>query len=113
MKRKLLLLFAMLFTAYPVFADKVDCGAFADITRPAAKIIMIAAPILTLIFCSVDFLKATVDQDYYDPKKPEPLKVAFNNSIKRIIICVIILLLPIIVNMIISFTNAGDLWSCW
>ena len=45
MKKKLLLMFIMLTTAFPVFAEKtadpVDCGVVSEITRPLFHIIMI------------------------------------------------------------------------
>ena len=103
--KKIYLLLIMLIST-PVFADTVDCGVISEFTRPAAHIIMIVAPILLLVLGSIDFLKATTAGDEKDMKK------ATNNFIKRLIICVIILILPILVNMVISFTTFKNLHSC-
>ena len=103
--KKLLLLTMVLFVT-PVFADTVDCGIISEFTRPAAHIIMIAAPIILIVLGSIDFLKAVTAGDEKDMKK------AINNFIKRLIICIVILILPILVNMVISFTTFKDLHSC-
>lgn len=103
--KKLLLLTMILFVT-PVFADTVDCGIISEFTRPAAHIIMIAAPIILIVLGSIDFLKAVTAGDEKDMKK------AINNFIKRLIICIVILILPILVNMVISFTTFKDLHSC-
>ena len=103
---KKLLLIAMLLFVTPVFADTVDCGIISEFTRPAAHIIMIAAPIILIVLGSIDFLKAVTAGDEKDMKK------AINNFIKRLIICIVILILPILVNMVISFTTFKDLHSC-
>ena len=103
---KKLLLLLIMFTYTPVFADKVDCGIISEITRPAAHIIMIAAPILLLILGTIDFLGAVTANDERKMKK------ATDNFIKRLLICVVIMILPLLVNMIISFTTFKNLHSC-
>lgn len=104
MKKIFLLL--IMFTCTPVFADTVDCGVISEITRPAAHIIMIAAPILLLILGTIDFLGAVTAND------ERAMKKATDNFIKRLLICVVIMILPLLVNMIISFTTFKNLYAC-
>jgi len=94
------------FISTPVFADTVDCGAISEITRPAAHLIMIAAPILLIIMGAVDVLGAVTGSD------EKAMKKALNNFMKRLIICVIILILPMLVNMVIGWTTLKDLTAC-
>ena len=105
MKKKLLLLLPMLSTTQ-VFALDVNCGALSEITRPAAHIILIMAPILLLVFSALDILKAVTSGD------DKSMAKALSNIPKRFIICVVILLLPLIVNAIIGWTTFNDLTSC-
>ncbi len=103
---KKLLLLLIMFTYTPVFADKVYCEIISEITRLSAHIIMIAAPILLLILGTIDFLGAVTANDERKMKK------ATDNFIKRLLICVVIMILPLLVNMIISFTTFKNLHSC-
>lgn len=103
---KKILLMLIMFISTPVFADTVDCGVISEITRPAAHIIMIAAPILLLILGSIDFLKAVTAND------EKAMKKATDTFIKRLLICVVILILPLLINMIISFTTFKNLYAC-
>lgn len=106
-KYKLLLLCFTLFATTPVLADTVNCGAFAEITRPVAIAIMIISPIILLVMGGVDFMGAVAASD------EKAMKKATSTFIKRLIICIIILILPVIVNFVISWTTFGDLTSCW
>ena len=94
------------FLATPVFAETVDCGVIADITRPAVRIILIAAPIILIVMGGVDILAVVTSGDEKGMKK------AWDNLIKRFIICVVIFLLPLIVNFIIGWTTFNDLTAC-
>ena len=94
------------FFASPVFADTVDCGVLSEVTRPLAHLIMIAAPIILIIMTAVDILGAVIASDEKAMKKP------LNNFIKRLVICVVIFLLPLIVNIIIGWTTLQDLTAC-
>lgn len=104
--KKLLTFLTMLLVTTPVFAETVDCGVVAEITRPASHIILIVAPILLLIMGTIDFLGAVTANDEKEIKK------AVNTFIKRLVICIIIMILPVLVNVVISFTNFNDLSSC-
>ena len=57
------------FIATPVFAETVDCGVIADITGPAARIIMIAGPVLLVVMGAVDILKVVTSGDEKDMRK--------------------------------------------
>ena len=92
--------------ATPVFAAPMDCGVIADITGPAARLIMIAAPILLVVMGGVDILKVVTSGDEKDMRK------AWSNLIKRFIICVVIFLLPLLVNFVIGWTTFNDLTAC-
>lgn len=101
-----LLSIILFFSATPVFADTVDCGVISEVTRPLAHLIMIAAPILLIIMGGVDVLSAVTGSD------EKAMKKALSNFTKRLIICVIIFLLPLIVNMVIGWTTLNDLTAC-
>ena len=104
--KKILTFLTLLLISTPVFAETVDCGAISEITRPAAHIIMVIAPIILLIMGTVDFLGAVTASD------EKAMKKATDTFIKRLIICIIIMVLPALVNMVISFTTFKNLTSC-
>ena len=104
--RNTILLLAISFISTPVLADKtghVDCGVFSEYTTIAARLIMIISPILL----TVDFIGAIAASD------EKAIKKATSNFLKRLLICVIILILPILVNLIIGFTTFNDLTACF
>lgn len=99
-------IFIVCFMATPVFAETVDCGVISEITRPAARIIMIAGPILLIIMGGVDILTVVTSGDEKGMKK------AWSNLVKRFIVCVVLLILPLLVNFIIGWTTFKDLTAC-
>jgi FtsH-binding integral membrane protein len=104
--RNTILLLAISFISTPVLADKtghVDCGVFSEYTTIAARLIMIISPILLIVLGTVDFIGAIAASD----------EKATSNFLKRLLICVIILILPILVNLIIGFTTFNDLTACF
>ena len=101
-----ILIFMMCFIATPAFAETVDCGIISEVTRPAARIIMIAGPILLIVMGGVDILTVVTSGD------EKGIKKAWSNLIKRFIICVVLFLLPLIVNFIIGWTTFKDLTAC-
>ena len=107
MKKKLLILTILLtaFTASPVFAAG-DCSAFKEITTPIYQIIMIGAPILLFVLSAIDILKAVTASDEKEMKK------AFSVLLKRALICVVILILPLLINFVIGFTVFDNLNAC-
>ncbi len=104
--KKILTFITMLLISTPVFAETVDCGIISEVTRPAAHIILILAPILLLVMGTIDFLGAVTAGDEKSMHK------ATSTFLKRLLICVIIMILPMLVNMVISFTTFRDLTSC-
>lgn len=70
------------------------------------KLILIAAPILLILFGGFDLFKAVVSSD------EKQIKKTTNNLLKRAIITVAIFLLPTIVNLVIGFTKYSDLDAC-
>lgn len=108
MKKILTLLFliTICFLATPVFAETVDCGVIAEITGPAVKLIMIAGPIILVVMGTVDILGVVTSGDEKGMKK------AWSNLIKRFFICIILLILPLLINFVIGWTTFKDLTAC-
>ncbi len=73
----------------------------------AMNIIFIAAPILLLILGTIDFLKVVTSGDEKGMRK------ATDDFIKRIIICVVILLLPLLINFVMSMLNVKSYKECF
>ena len=108
--RNTILLLAISFISTPDLADKtghVDCGVFSEYTTIAARLIMIISPILLIVLGTVDFIGAIAASD------EKAIKKATSNFLKRLLICVVILILPILVNLIIGFTTFNDLTACF
>lgn len=106
--KKIKNVFVLLFTFFistPVFAE-TGCKVFAEYTSAATKIIMIAAPILLLILTTVDLMGAVSAGDEKDMKK------SINTLVKRFVICLIILILPTIINIIVGWTVFDNFTAC-
>ena len=73
----------------------------------AMTIIFIAAPIILLVLGTIDFLKVVTSGDEKNMKK------SVNDFIKRLVICVVILLLPLIINIIMSVVNVKSYKECF
>lgn len=86
--------------------SQVDCGVISDIAKPITQIIMIASPIILIIMGTIDVMGVIASGDDKEMKK------AWNNLLKRFLICLIILLLPTIVNIIVGVTSFNDLTAC-
>ena len=108
MKKKLfyLVIILLCFVSTPVFAETVNCGVFSKYLNVAARIIMIAAPILLILMGTIDALGAVASGD------DKAFKKAGSNFIKRLIICLVILILPLLVNFVIGWTTLNDLTAC-
>lgn len=108
MKKRIFMFFLLTILFIPSFTlAATDCGAFADITSKARDIIMIAAPILLLVLGTVDFMKVVGAGD------EKAMRKVLSDFVKRLIICVVILILPILVNLIMGWTKYNDLTACW
>lgn len=83
----------------------IDCNDFIDastgrnLIQEIWTLFEIAAPILLIVFGSLDFVKATAAAD------ADALKKAGNNFMKRVIAAVLLFLIPFIVSFIL--TSAG------
>ncbi|MBQ1813096.1 MAG: C39 family peptidase [Bacilli bacterium] len=75
--------------------------------KTAMNIIFIAAPILLLILGTIDFLGATTAND------AKKMQKSIDNFIKRLIICVVILILPLLVNVVMSTLNVKSYKDCF
>ena len=73
------------------------------------RILQIAVPIGLILFGTIDMAKAVIAGD------EKKMKEAQKPFIKRIIAAVIVFLIPIIVNMVLSFVTTGnsDWIDCW
>lgn len=82
----------------------LDCSSFGDVIFDVFKIIMIIAPILVVVFGSIDFAKATLQSD------EAALKKAGQSFGKRIIAAVLLFLLPTIISLMLQIaTSVGIL----
>lgn len=84
----------------------IGCAVFSKYTSAATKLIMIAAPILLLILTTVDLMGAVSAGDEKDMKK------SINTLVKRFVICLIILILPTIINIIVGWTVFDNFTAC-
>lgn len=73
------------------------------------KVLQIAVPIGLIVIGTIDMAKAVIAGD------EKKMKEAQKPFVKRIIAAVIVFLIPIIVNMILSFVTKGnsDWIDCW
>lgn len=74
-----------------------------------ANIIFIITPIILLIMCSFDLFNAVMG----NYKGGDALSKAWSKIVKRVIIAVIILMLPMLINSILSITNIGNYDECF
>ena len=73
----------------------------------AMNIIFIGAPILLLLLGTIDFLKIVASGDERNMKK------SVETFIKRVVICVIILILPLFINLVMSTLNVKSYKECY
>ena len=81
----------------------------AYIIKIAANLIFISAPIILIIMCTLDLFGA-VTGNY---SKNNDLSNAWTKIIKRVIICIIILILPTIISFVMSMVNVGNYDDCF
>ena len=80
-------------------------GGVADVVvlaKMVIKILQIAVPIGLIVMGTIDMAKAVIAGD------EKKMKEAQKPFVKRIIAAVIVFLIPIIVNMILSFVTTGN-----
>jgi len=82
------------------------CADFKEITGPIWFWMKILAPILAIVFGTMDLLKAVAASDDKGTKK------AVSDFGKRLALCALLFLLHIIVNMLVGFTTYGGIGSC-
>ena len=70
---------------------------FNNFVKNAMAVFYVVAPILLILFGSLDFAKATVASD------PAALKKASTNFAKRVAATLLLFLTPTIINLILSF----------
>ena len=93
--------------------DTTVCsGGIAEVVglaKMVIKVLQLVVPIGLIIMGTVDMAKAVIAGD------EKKMKEAQKPFIKRIIAAVIVFLIPIIVNMVLSFVTTGNSeWiDCW
>ena len=96
--------------------NKDNCGKifdddFNNFVKNAMAVFYVVAPILLILFGSLDFAKATVASD------PAALKKASTNFSKRVAATLLLFLTPTIINLILSFNMtdkylSGNAYTC-
>lgn len=101
------LLFLANKTASSVCTDEID--AVVGLAKMVIKVLQLVVPIGLIIMGTIDMAKAVIAGD------EKKMKEAQKPFIKRIIAAVIVFLIPIIVNMVLSFVTTGnsDWIDCW
>ena len=102
---------ALLFLANKT-ASSVCTGGIAEVVglaKMVIKVLQLVVPIGLIIMGTIDMAKAVIAGD------EKKMKEAQKPFIKRIIAAVIVFLIPIIVNMVLSFVTTGNIdWiDCW
>lgn len=102
---------ALLFLANKT-ASSVCTGGIAKVVglaKMVIKVLQLVVPIGLIIMGTIDMAKAVIAGD------EKKMKEAQKPFIKRIIAAVIVFLIPIIVNMVLSFVTTGnsDWIDCW
>lgn len=79
------------------------------LAKMVIKVLQIAVPIGLIVMGTIDMAKAVIAGD------EKKMKEAQKPFIKRIIAAIIVFLIPIIVNMVLSFVTTGNSeWiDCW
>ena len=102
---------ALLFLANKTAAS-VCTGGIAEVVglaKMVIKVLQIVVPIGLIVMGTIDMAKAVIAGD------EKKMKEAQKPFIKRIIAAIIVFLIPIIVNMVLSFVTTGNSeWiDCW
>ena len=102
---------ALLFLANKT-ASSVCTGGIAEVVglaKMVIKVLQLVVPIGLIIMGTIDMAKAVIAGG------EKKMKEAQKPFIKRIIAAVIVFLIPIIVNMVLSFVTTGnsDWIDCW
>lgn len=87
---------------------EVDCSTYQSVLDIVSEIfgwIQIAAPILLILFGSIDFGKAVISNDQ------DALKKATSDFVKRAIAAVAIFFLPLIINLIFQLPGVAELFE--
>ena len=90
-----------------VFTNLTDCGSVLgeDLTvvlQDAYRAIQIAIPILVILLCSVDIVRAVVAQDDKD------MKAAQAKAIKRVIIGLAVLFVPLVLDVLFDLVGLAS-----
>ena len=93
-----------------ILANKFSCGSLKDIIGIAGfalKAIQYIAPVLLILWGSIDLVKSIIQGKEEDIKKSQKI------LIKRIISAVILFLLPMLVSTLLGLIGSKKWKSCW
>ena len=76
-----------------------------EVLQLALKIIRIVAPILLIIFATVDFSQAVISQD------KDIMKKAVSKVIKRAIAAIAVFFIPLLVSLLLNMPGVSDYTS--
>ena len=100
----------MLFSTINVYAESCTdtfSPKFLDMLRNNVfKPVKIVAPILLLVFTSLDFAQAVFND------KKDGINKAMNNFLKRAVATLIVFFAPNIIELILSFINTRNMDAC-
>ncbi len=85
---------------------EVTCDAFKEISGPIWFWMRILAPIIAVVFGTMDLLKAVAAED------DKAVKKATSDFIKRIGLTALLFLLPFVINIIVGLTQYDSLSAC-
>lgn len=93
--------------------DYVSCNDFNRIPSQIPNIvsnifngIKIVIPIILIIMCMIDLAKSITKNDNFE------LKEVFSLIKSKLILCVIIFLVPSLVQFVVSFSGENSVWNC-
>ena len=80
-------------------ADGVTLNPFGEIVQDTIRFVQYLAPILVIVFTTIDYVKAMTSQD------KEELQKATSRGIKRLLIAVALFFVPALIMYILGLTN--------
>lgn len=93
-----------------ILATKFDCESIAPVIGIAGfalKAIQYVAPVLLILWGSIDLIKSIIQGKEEDIKKSQKV------LIKRIISAVLLFLLPMLVSILLGLIGAKEWRDCW
>jgi hypothetical protein len=93
-------------TCSTLFGSPKDKNAPAYFLSFAFKVVRFVAIILLIVLSALDFLQAAASQDNDEIKK------SFSKTMKRMVLCILIFVLPILLEFVLSIVNEKEVDLC-